>query len=573
MAKPPVKAATADAAAAKDTAKQAGWGVIGMLAAAQFIMVLDTTVMNVSITQVVADLNTTVTGLQTAITFYTLVMAAFMLLGGKIGDRWGAKRAFAVGLIIYGLGSLTTALSPNLGVLLVGWSFIEGFGAVLVIPAIAALVAGTYTGKQRALAYGILGGVSGASAAAGPLIGGWVTANYTWRLVFAAETVVVAIVMLFLALIPATIGKKSKLDVLGVVLSAGGLGLGVLGILRSSAWGWIAPKPGSPISPLGLSLTFWCILAGGVLLALFFGHERRVIARGAEPLLDVRLLKIPRLRAGMTTLAAQQLIIMATFFILPLYLQTVLGYDALETGIVILPLSVALFLFALGGSAITGRYSPRRIIEVGLVAMLVGELLLNYFTGPDLRSWGFGSALFLVGAGLGLLASQLGNVIMSSVPAGRGGEGGGLQGTAQNLGASLGTALIGSLLIASLATNFTNTVIADPNISAETKTLVQESVTQSATFASVSQVASATAAAGLSQTESDAIVKSYTDAQIEALRTSFGAIAVFALIGLAYVRRMPSLDESLRVPDDAGEPGDEPTPEADIDPDQAVAVT
>ena len=205
--------------------KTAGWGVIAMLAAAQFIMVLDTTVMNVSITQVAADLNTTVVGLQTAITMYTLVMAAFMLLGGKLGDRWGAKRAFTVGLLVYGLGSLTTALSPTLGVLLVGWSFIEGFGAVLVIPAIAALTAATYSGRQRALAYGILGGVSGASAALGPLIGGWVTTYYSWRLVFAGETVVVLVLMLFLRLIPKTLGHQSKLDLTGAFLSAAGLGL------------------------------------------------------------------------------------------------------------------------------------------------------------------------------------------------------------------------------------------------------------------------------------------------------------------------------------------------------------
>ena len=201
-----------------------GWGVAGMLATAQFIMVLDTTVMNVSITQVVADLNTTVVGLQTAITMYTLVMAAFMLIGGKIGDRWGAKRAFWIGVLVYGAGSLTTALSPNLAVLLVGWSLVEGLGAVLVIPAIAALTAATYQGKQRAMAYGILGGVSGASMAAGPLIGGWVTANLSWRYVFAGETVVVLILMLFLKVIPATVGRKSKLDLGGAVLSAAGLG-------------------------------------------------------------------------------------------------------------------------------------------------------------------------------------------------------------------------------------------------------------------------------------------------------------------------------------------------------------
>ncbi len=181
-----------------------------MLAAAQFIMVLDTTVMNVSISQIVEDLNTTVVGLQSAITVYTLVMAAFMLVGGKLGDRWGAKRAYVIGMLIYGTGSFITAISPNLQVLLVGWSFVEGFGAVLVIPAIVALTAATYSGRQRALAFGVIGGVSGASAAIGPLIGGWVTTYYSWRLVFASETAVVLLLMLFLKAIPATAGRRVK---------------------------------------------------------------------------------------------------------------------------------------------------------------------------------------------------------------------------------------------------------------------------------------------------------------------------------------------------------------------------
>ena len=260
------------------TEPRAGWGVIGMLAAAQFIMVLDTTVMNVSITQVVSDLGTTVVGLQTAITMYTLVMAAFMLVGGKIGDRWGAKRTFWIGMLVYGAGSLVTALSPNLAVLLLGWSLVEGLGAVLVIPAIAALTAATYQGRQRALCYGILGGVAGASMAAGPLIGGWVTATWTWRLVFAGETVVVLLIMLFLRLIPATTGRKGPMDTLGAVTSALGLGAIVLGVLQSSQWGWVIPKPGAPFDLLGLSPTLWLILLGGVLL----GQGRHA---EAEPLL------------------------------------------------------------------------------------------------------------------------------------------------------------------------------------------------------------------------------------------------------------------------------------------------
>ena len=200
--------------------QSAGWGVVLLLAAAQFVMVLDSTVMNVSISQVVADLNTTVVGIQTAITAYTLVMAALMLAGAKLGDLWGSRRAFTLGLIIYGAGSLTTALSPNLPTLLFGWSFLEGLGAVLVIPAIAALVASTYQGHMRALAFGIMGGVAGAAAAAGPIIGGWVTTYLSWRIVFASEVVIMLVILAFVRVLKRTEPRGGKLDMGGAVLSA-----------------------------------------------------------------------------------------------------------------------------------------------------------------------------------------------------------------------------------------------------------------------------------------------------------------------------------------------------------------
>jgi EmrB/QacA subfamily drug resistance transporter len=519
--------------------KKASWAVIGMLAAAQFIMVLDTTVMNVSISQIVEDLNTTIVGLQTAITLYTLVMAAFMLIGGKFGDRWGAKRAYAVGLLIYGAGSLTTALAPNLTVLLIGWSFIEGFGAVLVIPAIAALTAATYSGRQRALAYGILGGVSGASAALGPLIGGWVTANYTWRIVFAGETVVVLILMLFLRAIPSMQGRKARLDYLGAFLSAAGLGLAVFGILRSSQWGWITPKAAAPFALLGLSPVFWLIIAGVVLLGLFARREEKLIEAGGEPLLDIRLLKIPRMQAGLNTYVSQQFMIMGIFFVLPLYLQTVLGYDSLQTGITILPLSLSLFVCALLGASLSARMSPKRIVSIGLVLMLAGVVLLIAFTGPDLRTVGFAVALALVGAGNGLLVSQLGNVIMSSVEPERGSEAGGLQGTAMNLGASLGTALVGSILIASLVSNFQAAVVTNPAL-IDIAPELSAAAEQNANFVSVEQVYAGAEAAGLSQEQVDAVVAEYADSQIAALKAAFAVVGICALVALWYVRRLPT---------------------------------
>jgi MFS family permease len=523
----------------------AGWGVIGMLAAAQFIMVLDTTVMNVSISQVVADLNTTVVGLQTAITMYTLVMAAFMLIGGKLGDRWGAKRAFWIGLLIYGSGSFFTGLSQNITQLLIAWSLIEGLGAILVIPAIAALTAKTYQGKQRALCYGILGGVAGASMAAGPLIGGWVTAYFSWRYVFIAETITVLFVMLFLKLIPKTTGHKTKLDTLGAVLSAAGLGSIVFGVLQSSQWGWILPGGGVPVingvplAPLGLSPTMWLIMIGSFLLLLFARREQAVKDRGDEPLLDLDLLGIPRMKAGLIVQACQAFIIQATFFVLPLYLQTVLGFDALQTGKTILPLSVALFVFALGGASVTARFGPKLIVQRGLAALLVGEVVLLYFLGPDLATVGFAIGMALIGAGLGLMASQVGNVIMSSVDSARGSEAGGLQGTSLNLGASLGVALVGSIVIAMLATNFTTIVSANPNLPDSVKQQVSVAAEKNANFASASQVESAAIAAGLPADQTTELVDNYSAAQLAALRAGLAFLALFALLALAWVRRLP----------------------------------
>ena len=283
---------------------------------------------------------------------------------------------------------------------------------------------------------------------------------------------------------------------------------------------------------------FWLLFVGLGLLVFFVRHERAMIDAQREPLLDVRLFEIPPMRAGLITYLCQQFIILGTFFVLPLYLQTVLGYDALQTGIVILPLSAALFVFALGGARLSGRYSPKHIAVAGLIGMLTGQLLLIAFTGPDLRSVGFAVALAFVGGGNGLLVSQLGNVIMSSVPAERGSEAGGLQGTAMNLGASLGVALIGSILIVSLVGNFQKAVLTNPALVEIAKPLADKAE-QNANFVSVEQVRSAANAAGLSDAEVNAIGEDYADAQIVSLKVAFAAIAFFSLLALWYVHSLP----------------------------------
>jgi MFS family permease len=327
--------AVSEPAAASEEARSRLGLPIAIFASAQFVMVLDSSVMNVSISQIVADLDTTIQGVQLAITAYTLVMAALMLAGAKLGDIIGRDRTFALGLAVYGLGSLTTALSPNLTVLLIGWSLVEGLGAALVLPAIVSLIAATYGGGQRALAFGIVGGVAGAAVAAGPLIGGWVTTEFSWRYVFAGETLIVAVILIlrrrFRSSPPAQ--RRRQLDLVGVALSALGLGLAVYGILKSSEWGWVEPRGaltvgGNEITPFGFSIVPFFTLAGLGCLAAFAIWEERREREGRDTLLDRSLLRIESLRAGLTTLMMQQLILLGTFFVLPVYLQVVLGLDA-----------------------------------------------------------------------------------------------------------------------------------------------------------------------------------------------------------------------------------------------------
>lgn len=523
------------------------WLPILVLAAAQFVMVLDTTVMNVAISDVVADLDTTVSQVQLAITLYTLVMAGLMLTGGKLGDILGRRRTFAIGMVVYAAGSITTALSPNVTVLIFGWSGLEGIGAAMVIPAIASLTARNYSGADRALAYGIIGGIAAAGVAAGPLIGGWVTETFTWRYVFAGETVVIAAVLLSLRVIKDAprVEPQPALDVVGAVLSASGMGLIVFGLLRIPQWGLIEPKgaltvAGAEITPLGFSAVPFLVAIGAVLMTGFLRWSERRVRMEREPLLRPDILRVGQLRGGLAMLGAQQLVMNGIFFVLPLYLQVVLGKDALETGLAILPISVTMFIAALGGPRLATRLSPRTIVQVGLAGMLLSAVGLIATIDYELNETGFAIALAAFGLGVGLLASQLGNVIMSSVEQTRASEAGGLQGTAQNLGASLGTALIGAILLSGLATASATAIVGRSDVPPQVQQQIVERTEQGLEFIPRADVEQAAGDVGLPPDQATAVAEVYGDAQLDALKRALLGAALFVLIGFWLTRRLPA---------------------------------
>ena len=524
-----------------EPAPKTSWLPLVALAIAQFVMVLDQSAMNVSISALVDDFDTTVTTIQAVITLYCLVMAMFMLTGGKIGDIIGRRRTFVIGLVIYACGSAMTALAPTVAILTLGWSVLEGLGAALVMPAMVALIAGNFEGASRKVAYAVIGGVAGAGIAVGPILGGWATTEYSWRIIFAGEVLLVGLILAMTPKVADSVrtGPTPKLDLVGTALSAAGLGLVVLGVLQSSTWGWVKPKEDSPVEPFGFSLTVFVIGFGAFLLWAFTAWQRRRESGGRDPLVHLALLKIAPLRAGLIGLFSQNLILMGVFFTIPLYLQLVIGLDALETGLKMLPVSIAMFLASAAGSRLSSRFPIRSIVRAGLVVSTVSAVMLLATIEPELDNSSFAWSMAVLGVGMGLLASQLGNVVQSSVDASGRGEAGGLQFTGQQLGSSLGVALLGAIVLSGLTSSFVSNISSDERISSSVSEQVGVAVGSGIDFVSADQIDAAAQEAGLDEPTTQALVDDYESAQLQALKTGLLAAAFLALLSLAFTKDLP----------------------------------
>jgi MFS family permease len=528
------------AATASKAGASGGMLVLLTLASGQFLMTLDSSVMNVSIATVAKDVGTTVTGIQGAITAYTLVMAALMITGAKIGAIIGRKKAFAIGCVIYGCGSLTTSLAPSLPVLLLGWSLLEGIGAALIMPAIVALVAGNFAVERRPAAYGLVAAAGAVAVAVGPLIGGFCTTYFSWRWVFAGEVVIVLVILLLTRRIAdAPVEKRPQLDLVGAALSALGLAALVFGVLRSGEWGWIQPTVDGP-SWAGLSPPVWLVLAGLFVIWLFFRWEAHLESRGKEPLVRPAMLRNRQLTGGLTMFFFQYLVQAGFFFVVPLFLSVALGLSAIDTGVRLLPLSVTLLAAAIGIPRFLPNISPRLVVRVGLLSLLAGAVVLLAGLDPGAGAEIVFVPMLLVGLGIGALASQLGAVTVSAVPDEESPEVGGVQNTMTNLGASLGTALAGSLLIATLSSAFLTNVQQSDAIPASAKEQAAVELAGGVPFVSDADLEAALEEADVDPATTEESLDAYGEARLAGLRSALAILALLAIVALFLAGSIPT---------------------------------
>ena len=418
------------------------WAPLLVLSLALAIIIIDTTLLNVSLTTLVRELHTTLQSLQWVISAYSLTLAALTVTGGRIGDLFGRRKMFCLGAIIFAAGSFIASISRNLPTLLIGESIIEGIGAALMMPATASLLVAKYRGHDRSIAFGIWGAVAAAASAVGPILGGFLTTHYSWRWGFRINVVVAAILVTGAMIIEENQPRHAKkIDFAGVLLSAIGLLLIVFGIIESPTLGWA-----NVIVPASI--------AGGiVVLVLFWFWEARVERSGGTPIVSLQLFSNTSFIAGASVTATLMLAQNGVIFSLPVFLQSVTRLDAFHTGLTLLPLSVALLIVSPAAGFLSKRIPHKRIVQAGIIVTIAALVVLRFTFRADMDPAMLIPGLSLYGVGMGMVLSQVNNLTLSSVSVRDAGEASGVTNTFRQIGMSLGAAIIGAILLHGIIAN------------------------------------------------------------------------------------------------------------------------
>jgi EmrB/QacA subfamily drug resistance transporter len=507
-----------------------------LLAMAMFVLVVDTSLMNVSISAVVHDLDTTASGVQSAIALEALVSAAFILIGSKIGDLFGRKRAYVLGLLAYAAGALSMTLSQSLVPIIICWAIIGGLGASLLLPAMQSLIHGNFEGPMQRRAYALVGAAAAIAAAVGPLVGGFITTYLSWRIAFLGEVVIIGIVLSGIRLVrdvPYT-GARG-VDVVGAILSAVGMGGVVLGILVWQEGGdFVVALLALGVFALG-SLAWWLV------------RRKR---QGKPALLDAGLFESKYFRLGISSQTLQQIALGGMMIALPLFLQMVLEYDAMEAGLSLAPLSLSMFAVALIAGKKAGNRSPSKIIRAGFFLLLVGVAVLIPIVPRADSGWAMALPLLVAGAGLGLLVSQLNNYTLSPIEEERVSEAAGVNSAGGSFGLSFGLAFAGAIMLASLSLVFTHKADSSDVLTPAQQEQVADGLEDNAEVMTNTHLAELLT--GQPPAVQDEIIEINTDARPIALQIALLIPLGAALLGLVNGFRMTRLPDPKPSSSDEG---------------------
>jgi len=521
------------AEAATPEVEAGGWNprLAILLAMAMFVLVVDTSLMNVSISAVVQDLETTVSGVQSAIALEALVSAAFILISSKVGDLIGRKRAYVLGLLGYAVGAIAMTLAQNLIAIIIFWAIFGGLGASLLLPAMQSLIHGNFAGEAQKRVYALVGASAAIAAAIGPLLGGFVTTFLSWRVGFMLEAVIIGIVLLGLGMVrdvPYT-GDR-RVDVVGAIFSVLGMGGLVLGIL---AW-----QEGA--EAVGILLAIGA--AGLAALAWWLVRRKR---SGEPPLVDPDLLQSPHFRLGISGQMLQQIALGGMMIVLPIFLQMVLEYNALLAGLSLAPLSLTMFAVALLAGRRAGKRRPASVIRFGYLFLAVGvAILIPFVPRVDSGLW-LAIPLMVSGVGLGLLVSQLNNYTLAPISEERISEAAGVNSAAGSFGLSFGLALAGGVMLAMLSFTFTSMANASTVLPPDDKATVAAVLEEDAQLMSNTQLE--VLLAEEPEEVGDEIVRINTEARPLALQVALLVPLLAAIVGLVIstgMGRLPDIKPS-----------------------------
>jgi len=498
-----------------------------LLSMAMFVLVVDTSLMNVSISAVVHDLDTTASDVQSAIALEALVSAAFILIGSKIGDLFGRKRAYILGLLAYATGALSMTLSQSLVPIIIFWAIIGGLGASLLLPAMQSLIHGNFSGPMQRRAYALVGAAAAIAAAVGPLVGGFITTYLSWRVAFFGEVVVIAIVLAGSRLVKDVPYTGSRgVDIVGAILSALGMGGVVLGIL---VW----QEGGEAVGAL--------IVVGVVALGSLAWWLRKRKREGKPALLDAGLFESKYFRLGISSQTLQQIALGGMMIALPIFLQMVLEYDALEAGLTLAPLSLSMFVVALIAGKKAVGHSASKIIRNGFLLLALGIAVLIPIVPRADSGWTMAIPLLIAGCGLGLLVSQLNNYTLSPIEEERVSEAAGVNSAGGSFGLSFGLAFAGAIMLASLSLLFTHMADSSKVLSPTEQQQVADGLEENAEVMTNTHLRELLA--GQPPAVQDEIVRINTDARPRALQIALLIPFLAALLGLFNGFRMTRLPD------------------------------